>query len=71
MAGQVLGLDRVASMGPFEERLEEITRMAVTRLLTNSNFFEVEDPRAELIVYRPPDPNAACVNPFADLTPPA
>jgi hypothetical protein len=70
MASQALGLDRVATMGPFEQRLEEIARMAVTRLLINSNFFEVDDPRAELIIYRRPEPNAACINPFADLTPP-
>lgn len=71
MASQVAGVERVASMGPFEQRLDEITRVAVTRLLTNSNFFTVADPHSEVIVYTRPEPNAACGNPFADLTPPA
>lgn len=68
---QVLGLERVAAIGPFEERLEEITRMALTEFLPNSNFFAVADPRAETIYYNPPDPTAACGNPFADLSSPA
>jgi len=65
------GIDRVAALGPVAERLEEITRTALTLLLLNSNFFRVPDPRAETIVYRRPDPNAPCGNPFADLSPPA
>lgn len=69
-ASNLIGTSGVAGLGPFEERLEEITRMAVTRLLPNSNFFSLADPRAETIVYVSPDPNAACVNPFANLTPP-
>lgn len=71
MASQALGVERVASMGPFEDRLEEITRVAVTRLLTNSNFFAAADPRNEVIFYTRPEPNAACGNPFANLTSPA
>lgn len=68
MAGQAAGLDRVAGLGPFEQRLEEITRMAITRLLPNSNFFDLADPKAELVYYTRPDPNQACVNRFADLS---
>lgn len=71
VAGQAVGLDRVAHLGPVEDRLDEITRLAVTRFLLNSNFFQVPDPRAATIVYRRPDPNAACRNPWADLSPPA
>lgn len=68
MAGNVLGMDGVAGLGPFEQRLEEITRMAITKLLPNSNFFQAADPTAETIYYTRPDPNQACVNPFADLS---
>lgn len=68
---QVLGTDRVAAMGPFQERLDEITRMAITEFLPHSNFFEVADPTRETIHYYPPEPNSACGNPFADLSPPA
>lgn len=68
---QLVGLERVAAMGPFEQRLDEITRVALTEFLPNSNFFHVADPRAETIYYTAPDPNAACGNPFADLSPPA
>ncbi len=68
LAGQVAGLDRVAGLGPFEARLEEITRMAITRLLPNSNFFDAADPKAEMIYYARPDPNQACINRFADLS---
>jgi len=68
LAGQVAGLDRVAGLGPFEARLEEITRMAITRLLPNSNFFDLADAKAEMVYYTRPDPNQACVNRFADLS---
>jgi hypothetical protein len=67
---QLLGVGRVASLGPFEERTEEITRMAVSLLLTNSNFFAVADPTAETIYYTPPVRNSACGNPLANLGPP-
>ena len=68
---QVLGIERVASIDAFEGRLEAITRMAITLLLPHSNFFEVADPTAETVYFYPPEPNAACGNPFADLSPPA
>lgn len=68
---QLLGMERVAAMGPFEQRLEEITRMVITEFLPHSNFFEVADPMRETIYYYAPEPNAACGNPFADLSPPA
>ena len=70
-AGNVLGSERVAAAGPVEERLDEITRLAITRLLPNSNFFRIADPQAETIYYVRPGMNAACGNPFADLSLPA
>jgi len=70
-ASEVVGLDAIDGLGPVEARLQEITRMAVTRLLLNSNFFDLADPRAAPIRYRRPEPNAACVNRFANLGPPA
>lgn len=70
-ASHVLGADGVAGLGPFAERLEEITRLGVTRLLVNSNFFYLADPTAGQVVYRSPDVNQPCGNPLANLSPPA
>lgn len=69
-ASEIIGADGVMRLAPLHERLEEIARLAITQLLPNSNFFQASDPRAERIYYQRPDPNAACVNPFANLTPP-
>jgi hypothetical protein len=68
---QAMGVGPVATSGPFAERLEEIARVAITQLLTHSNFFAVADPTAETIYYFPPAPDSACGNPFADVSPPA
>ncbi len=67
---QVFGVGGVAELGPVQERAEEITRLALTQLLPHSNFFDVADPKVETIYYNRPDPNAACGNPFANITPP-
>lgn len=67
---QVFGVGGVAELGPVQERAEEITRIAITQLLPHSNFFEVADPSAETIYYYRPEPNAACGNPFANISPP-
>ena len=45
-------------------------RRALTLFLTNSNFFYLDDPRSEPISYVSPPPVAACINPFANLSPP-
>ena len=48
-----------------ERRTERLKRRVITEYLTGSNFFRVEDPRQETIVYSGPLP--ACGNPFAQF----
>lgn len=45
------------------DRIERAERMVVSEFLTGSNFFRVQDPRRETIVYAGALP--ACGNPFA------
>jgi hypothetical protein len=44
-------------------RIERLERLAVSEYLSGSNFFRVQDPQSELIVYGGAFP--ACGNPFA------
>ena len=67
----VVGVERFVAMGPFEERSYDLTRRAVTRFLMNSNFFYLEDPTSEPIVYFFRPLGTPCTNPFAHLSPPA
>jgi hypothetical protein len=60
----------VEMMAESNRKFETASRLALTQLLVNSNFFQVRDPRAEPIVYVDKPPNAACTNPFANLDPP-
>jgi hypothetical protein len=48
-----------------ERRTERLKRRVITEYLTGSNFFRIEDPRKETIVYSGPLP--ACGNPFAQF----
>ena len=60
----------VGTMERANQQFELLSRRAFTYFLANSNFFQLSDPRAEPIVYVKPVIGAACVNPFADLSPP-
>ena len=66
-AWQTAGVELMAGLN---ENFKSASRMALTQFLVNSNFFEVTDPRAELIVYVSKPPSAACASPFANLDPP-
>lgn len=67
-AWQTLGVEEMVRIN---DKFALAARWALTRFLTNSNFFDLDDPRSEPIVYESPEPGAACRNPFADLSPPA
>lgn len=67
VAWSVAGVDTMAA---FNQNFEWAARRALTLFITNSNFFYLEDPRSELIVYESRPPGAACNNPFANLEPP-
>jgi hypothetical protein len=60
----------VANMASAIDRFESPARHLLTSFLINSNFFHVDDPRAQPIVYVTPPPHAPCGNPFANLDPP-
>jgi hypothetical protein len=68
VAWRTLGVE---TMGSMSEQFELAARKALAMFLTNSNFFDVSDPRATTIVYASRPPGAACTNPFANLDPPA
>lgn len=55
--------------GPMERSASETVRRALTRYLMNSNFFDLEDPGSEPVIYVSPV-SEACSNRFADLRPP-
>jgi hypothetical protein len=57
----------VGTMADLVERFESPARHMLTFFLINSNFFFVDDPRAQPIVYVTPPPHAPCGNPFANL----
>ncbi|PDT81473.1 hypothetical protein [Sinorhizobium sp. BJ1] len=61
----------VETMGNMSDKFEIAARKALTMYLTNSNFFDVSDPRATTIVYVGGPTGAACTNSFANLDPPA
>jgi hypothetical protein len=67
-AGEIVGYQALVEQGPLENQFEQITRRAVAMLLTNSNFFYLDDPRSEVIVYTPHEPGTPCTNPLADLS---
>lgn len=70
-ANGAVGTDAVASLGAFDPG-DGFTRAAVTKLMLNSNFFDVPDPRSVTIVYRPRRPGTPCRStPFGDVSPPA
>ncbi len=60
-AGSTIGIATVATV---DARFELISRQCFTRFLRYSNFFDVADPRASIIVYSAPDRGAPCANPF-------
>ena len=61
----------VESVGTVSDKFDLAARKALTMFLTNSNFFDTADPRAEIIVYTSSPPGMACANPFANLDPAA
>jgi hypothetical protein len=65
----VVGVGVFAPRGVFGGFAAQKTRRALTRFLMNSNFFVLDDPSAELVVYSPPA-TEICRNPFADVRPP-
>jgi hypothetical protein len=60
----------VEMMAESNGKLETASHLALTQFLVNSNFLQMTDPRAGLIVHVDRPPNAACTNPFANLDPP-
>lgn len=60
----VVGVDRLA---PLDERFELMARRVLTRFLTESNFFDVADPKAEVIAFQPQPPQSACASRFSDF----
>lgn len=69
-ANLAIQIDQVVPMvaqrvSKVERRTERLERRVLTEYLTGSNFFRVEDPRKETIVYSGPAP--ACGNPFAQF----
>ena len=70
VAGVAWGLAGVDTMAALNQNFEWAARRALTLFLTNSNFFYLDDPRSEPISYVSPPPITACINPFANLSPP-
>ena len=60
----------VGALSRANQHFELFTRAACSYFLINSNFFQLDNPRAETIIYTKPVLGAACGNPFADLSPP-
>lgn len=63
--GSIYAVLGVRGAGERFHRLEFAPRMILTNFLTNSNFFDVSDPRRVVIKYDPLPPQTACRNPFA------
>jgi hypothetical protein len=63
-AWRVAGVERMSAM---QDRFDLAARRALTYFLTNSNFFEVPDPRKETIVFVARPAGSPCINPFANL----
>ena len=61
----------VDTMAAIHDRFQPSARHLLTHFLINSNFFQVENPAAQPIVYVSRPRGSACSNPFANLDPPA
>jgi hypothetical protein len=66
-AWNVAGVDTMAELNG---RFESVARHMLTHFLINSNFFYVQNPRAQPIVYVSRPPGTPCGNPWANLEPP-
>jgi hypothetical protein len=67
-AWRVAGVERMSAM---QDKFDLVARRSLAYFLTNSNFFELPDPRKGTIVFVSRPPGSPCINPFANLNPPA
>jgi hypothetical protein len=70
IAGAAWSVAGVDAMATIDQNFEVAARRAVTLFMTNSNFFDLDDPRSGIVVYEKLGEGAACINPFANLDPP-
>lgn len=65
MGSGVVGLDTMSSIGAVRGNLLELEREAVTVFLSNSDFFLLDDPTVDPVMYFGIDKGRPCANPFA------
>lgn len=66
VAGIALGTIGPERMAELDDRFDSVERRVLTEFIIRSNFFHLEDPTAETIVYEPVAPGTPCSgNPFA------
>ena len=67
MISGVIGYDWLSGRQLLPPNLGDMDRHAVTLLLSNSDFFQLDDPATETVSYWGIDETRACANPFARL----